>query len=81
MPTSDCLSSLTIKIKAVCYMLMVQNKYFRNRIKFLKKVVSVGAWVAQSAKHPTLDFSSGHDLMVHESEPRNGLHADSTEPA
>ena len=23
-----------------------------------------GAWVAQSVKHPTLTFSSGHDLMV-----------------
>ena len=27
-----------------------------------------GAWVAQSVKHPTLDFSSGHDLMVREFE-------------
>ena len=24
-----------------------------------------GAWVAQSIKHTTLDFSSGHDLTVH----------------
>ena len=24
-----------------------------------------GAWVAHSIKHPTLDFGSGHDLMVH----------------
>ena len=24
-----------------------------------------GTWVAQSVKHPTLDFGSGHDLMVH----------------
>ena len=23
-----------------------------------------GAWVAQLVKHPTLDFSSGHDLRV-----------------
>ena len=23
-----------------------------------------GAWAAQSVKFPTLDFSSGHDLMV-----------------
>ena len=35
-----------------------------------------GAWVAQSVKQPTLDFSEGHDLMVHEFEPLVGLHAD-----
>ena len=40
-----------------------------------------GAWVAQSVKHLTLDFSSGHDLMVHEIEPHCGLCADSVEPA
>ena len=28
-----------------------------------------GAWVAQVVKHPTLDFSSGHDLTVREFEP------------
>ena len=28
-----------------------------------------GAWVAQSVKHLTLDFGSGHDLLVHEFEP------------
>ena len=26
-------------------------------------------WVAQSVKHPTLDFGPGDDLMVHEIEP------------
>ena len=40
-----------------------------------------GAWVAQLVKHPTLDFGSGHDLMVHKFEPHTGLHADSPEPA
>ena len=40
-----------------------------------------GTYVAQSVKHPTLDFDSGHDLMVREIEPHMGLHADSTEPA
>ena len=39
-----------------------------------------GAWVAQSVEHPTLDFGSGHDLMVCEFEPRVGLCADSSEP-
>ena len=38
-----------------------------------------GAWVAQAVKCPTLDFSSGHDLTVHELEPHVGLCADSAE--
>ena len=29
-----------------------------------KKLLSQGAWVAQSVKHPALGFSSGHYLMV-----------------
>ena len=37
--------------------------------------------MAQSVKHLALDFGSGHDLMVHESEPHNGLCNDSVEPA
>ena len=40
-----------------------------------------GAWVAQSVKHPTLNFGSGHDLTVHEIQPYVGLCADSMEPA
>ena len=40
-----------------------------------------GAWVAQSAKRPTLDFCSGQDLTVREFEPHIGLCADSAEPA
>ena len=38
-------------------------------------------WEAQSVKHPTLDFSSGHDLAVQEIEPQVRLHADKAEPA
>ena len=38
-----------------------------------------GAWVAQSVKHLTLDFGSGHDLAVRGIEPRR-LCTDSTEP-
>jgi len=35
-----------------------------------KKInVCRGTWVAQSVKHPTLDFSSGHDLRVMRSSP------------
>ena len=33
-----------------------------------------GAWVAQSVKHPTLDFGSGHDLIVCEIDLHVGLH-------
>ena len=37
--------------------------------------------MAQSVKHPTLDFSSGQDLGVCEFEPCTGLYADSAGPA
>ena len=39
--------------------------------------------MAGSVEGPTLDFSSGHDLMVRETEPHTGLWADgdSAEPA
>ena len=36
--------------------------------------------MAQSVKHPTLDFGSGRDLTVRMIEPRAGLCADSLEP-
>ena len=39
-----------------------------------------GTWVAQSVKHLTLGFGSGHDLVTHKFEPRIGLCADSSEP-
>ena len=40
-----------------------------------------GTWVAQLAKHPTLDLGSGHGLTVHETELCIRLCADSVEPA
>ena len=40
-----------------------------------------GAWVAQLVKHPTLGFSSGHNLTVREFESQVRLHTDSSEPA
>ena len=41
-----------------------------------------GVWVPQSVKHPTLDFSSGHDLLVREFKPHHiRLSAVSIEPA
>ena len=39
------------------------------------------SWLAQWVKRPTLDFDSGHDLMVCGIEPHMGLHADSSGPA
>ena len=51
----------------------------RCRIKIPS--LSWGAWVAQLVNHPTLSFSSGHDLMVCEVEPCIRLHADGGEPA
>ena len=39
------------------------------------------SWAAQSVKCPTLDFGSGHNLMVREFKPCVGLYADSAEPA
>ena len=39
-----------------------------------------GTWVAQSVQPLTFDFSSGHDLRVHELKPCIGLCTDSTEP-
>ena len=36
--------------------------------------------MVQLVKRPTLDFGSGHNLMVHEIEPHVGLCADSKEP-
>ena len=41
------------------------------------KVILRGTWVAQSVKCLTLGFSSGHDPMVCEFEPRIRLVADS----
>ena len=38
-------------------------------------------WVAQLVKRLTLDFGSGHDLVVCEPQSHVGLRADSAEPA
>ena len=53
---------------------------FVNFLLLLRMLGPRGTWVAQSVKRPTLDFGSGHDLMVCEFEPRLGLCADSLEP-
>ena len=36
--------------------------------------------MAQLVKHPAFDFSSGHDLVVRDTEPHDGLQTDSAEP-
>ena len=36
---------------------------------FLKTFKNWGTWVAHLVKHPTLDFGSGHEVMVSEIEP------------
>ena len=41
----------------------------------------MGTWVAQWVEHLTLDFGSGHDLMVCGIKPCVRLRDDSTEPA
>ena len=46
-----------------------------------RKQQCVGRLVVQSVKHPILDLTSGHDLMVHEIEPLVRLCADGAEPA
>ena len=48
------------------------GEFYEMKIKFL---------LAQLVKHLTLDFGSGHDLTVRESEPHIGLCADSRDPA
>ena len=44
-------------------------------LNFIKTNPSQGAWVAQSDKRLTLDFSSDHDLRVMGTEPGVRLHA------
>ena len=48
-----------------------------TRMRGLIKVNLRDTWVAQSVKHPTLGFGSGHGLMVNEIEHQIGLYIDS----
>ena len=50
-------------------------------VLFLRNVRTGAHRTAQSVEHGTLDFGSGHDLMVHEFELRIWLHPDGVEPA
>ena len=49
-----------------------QMPYDFTRMCNLKHKTDEGAWVSQLVKLQTLDFSSGHDLMLHEIEPMLG---------
>ena len=57
------------------------QKGMEERKLLAKSGLFQGTWMAQSVEHPTLDFGSGHGLMVCEFEPHVGLCADSGEPA
>ena len=59
------------------------NKLWSSQTMKYYSVTKRNEWgtsVAQSVKHLTLVFGSGHDLTVHGFEPCIGLRADSTEP-
>ena len=47
-----------------CKVVLLPLKTLWRFLKKLKIELHWGAWVAQSFEHPTLDFSSGHDLRV-----------------
>ena len=51
-----------------------------NSTKFPQKIKNRGTCLAQSVEHMSLDFGSGHDLVVREFESCIGLWADSAEP-
>ena len=57
------------------------SPFLETRCVPVKMCTPQGTWMAQSVKHLTLDFNSGHDLMVCEFKAHIRLHADSTEPA
>ena len=43
-----------------------------NTFRVCKRAIKRGTWVAQSVKHPTLDFCSGHDLTLVRLSPSSG---------
>ena len=60
---------------------VLYNWEIRNKGNNALQSTLRGAWVAQWVEHPTLCFSSGHDLMVCGSEPHVELCAGGVEPA
>ena len=64
------------------FMIKTLNKVGLERICFnIIKTIYGDTWMAQLVKHPTLNFSSGHDLTVHNFKHHIGLYAGGTEPA
>ena len=57
------------------------SRFSKAHVPPLVRRAHSGTRVAQSVKLPTLGFSSGHDLVLREFEPRIRLCADSAEPA
>ena len=51
------------------------------KLGFLQELPWRDARMAQSVRHLTLDFGSGHDLIVCEFKPCVGLCTDSVDPA
>ena len=60
-----------------------QERKKENKVKMnpWRSLSMRDTWVAQSVRHPTLGFRSGHDLKVCETEPYIRLWTDSMEPA
>ena len=80
-----CLSSLRTRpqhILPLCCQHLAQDlAYSRYSADIYRKRKCGGTRVAQSVKHPTLGFGSGHDLPVRGIEPPVGLCPGSVEPA
>ena len=60
---------------------MIQTNSSPENLKLEKVGGERGAWVAQSVKRQTLDFSSGHDLTVCKFKSCVGICTESAEPA
>ena len=64
-----------VNIKPIFYNTTQEPKYFLIPYKNIHSgiVTSGGAWVAQSVKHLTLDFGSGHGLTFMRLSPASGF--------
>ena len=60
----------------------MSQSFFAGKTNLIYKIIhGRGIWAAQSVKCSTLDFGSGHNLMVCEFKSHVGLCADSVDPA
>ena len=69
-------SSLSLNIPSTLKMFLGMDRdAFSASIEISIRYFSFrDAWVAQSVKHPTLDFGSSHDLAVHGIKPHMALY-------